>query len=177
MTLTAGIRVLASRLLEQQHELPLLEHDRLPMKRKRKTAACQHTDKRQKTDSPASHPSQPLLKRYYPQVVTLRQYLASRLSKKARRRLQQYGRDPTSGTQVDSEVIHLLDAALVGSFKPVHLDASSFIEEDITLFTQQLTASDTTVSLTPGEFKQNEVGYATSMLITVLWVCLRGSVN
>ena len=137
------------------------------MKRKRKSGACQHADKRQKLEHAISAPSQPLLKKYYPELVTLRQYLASRLSKKGRRRLQQYGRDSTSLSQTDSEVIRLLDTAFVGSFKPVNVDESSSIDEDITLFTQQLTVSDNTVSLTPGEFKQNEVGH-TAMLPPLL---------
>ena len=126
------------------------------MKRKRPSRAAECAKKKQKLDKQSNErPSHALLKKYYPEVVTLRQYLASRLSKKRRRRLQQYGRDASS--DVDTGVVSLLDATLVGSFKHVQVDDSSFVDDDITLFTQQLSEIEAAPSLTPGKFKQTEV--------------------
>ncbi|KAF7196012.1 Telomerase reverse transcriptase [Pseudocercospora fuligena] len=126
------------------------------MKRKRQSREAQRAKKRAKTESDSfCRPTHPLLQQYYPEVVTLRQYLASRLSKKRRRRLQQYGRDAT--TPSVTELSHLLDSVLVGTSKHVQVDDSSFLEEDITLFTQQVSDADTSLHLTPGHFKQSEI--------------------
>lgn len=127
------------------------------MKRKRQSREAQRVKKRAKTENdPFRRPTHALLRQYYPEVVSLRQYLASRLSKKRRRRLQQYGRDAT--TSDVTAISHLLDNVLVGTFKHVQVDDSSFLDEDITLFTQQVSDADTGLHLTPGHFKQSEVG-------------------
>ncbi|KXT00977.1 hypothetical protein AC578_8192 [Pseudocercospora eumusae] len=126
------------------------------MKRKRQSRQAQRANKRVKTEDGSSRrPTNALLQQYYPEVVTLRQYLASRLSKKRRRRLQQYGRDIT--TPGVTAVSHLLDSVLVGAFKHVQLDESSFLDEDITIFTQQVSDADASLHLTPGHFKQSEI--------------------
>lgn len=124
------------------------------MKRKRPNRSTTCASKRQKTEiSSILQPSHALLQKYYPQVVSLRQYLASRLSKKRRRRLQQYGRE-----NGEEAVCQLLDTTLVGAFGHVQIDDSSFIEEDLTIYTQQRTQSDSFIGLTPGSFQQPEVG-------------------
>jgi telomerase reverse transcriptase len=96
------------------------------------------------------------LRKYYPELVTLRQYLASRLSKKRRKKLQVYGRDPLA--QGDADVSQLLDATVIGTFARLHLRDESVIEEDIAIFTQQL--SGTTVQSSLRSLPQPEVGHA-----------------
>lgn len=124
------------------------------MKRKRLNRSGTCVAKRQRTDNaPTQRPSHALLQKYHHQVVTLRQYLASRLSKKRRKRLQQYGRE-----NGDETVCQLLDTTLVGTFGHIQVDESSFVEQDLSIFTQQRTQSDSTIALTPGSFKQPEVG-------------------
>lgn len=127
------------------------------MKRKRSSGAAQKATKKQKLDAKSDQqPSYPLLRKYYADVVTLRQYLASRLKKKRRRRLQQYGQDVSSS---DAAVSQLLDVTIVGTFGPVlQQEESIIVEEDISVFTQQLSDSGAPSSLTPGTFKQSEVG-------------------
>lgn len=134
------------------------------MKRKRSGGSAQQAVKTQKLNAGSiQRPSYPLLRKYYADVVTLRQYLASRLKKKRRRRLQQYGSDLSNS---DADVSRLLDLTIVGSSAPVHLqDESIIVEEDITVFTQQLSDSGVPSSLTPGTFKQSEVGLDLHLLI------------
>lgn len=127
------------------------------MKRKRPSRETQRARKRVRIDcTPSPRHSHALLRQYYSEVVTLRQYLASRLPKKRRRRLQQYGRD--AELTADDSVVRLLDTAIVGSFKHVQIDDSSFALDDITLFTQQLSEIDSTLHPSLGHFKQSEVG-------------------
>lgn len=129
------------------------------MKRKRRQRDPTCPDKRQKLDHGGScHPTSSLLRRYYSEVVTLRQYLASHLPKKRRRKLQQYGRDGCA--DADDTVVNLLDTTIVGTFKHVSVEDSSFSEDDVTVFTQQLSDSDASISLTEGTFKQAEVGHS-----------------
>ncbi|PIA90296.1 Telomerase reverse transcriptase [Cercospora beticola] len=126
------------------------------MKRKRPSRTAQRANKKQKLLAQLTErPSHALLEQYYPQVVTLRQYLASRLPKKRRRKLQHYGRDATA--KDDSPLLDLLDTTLVGSFKHVQVDDSSFVDDDISLFTQQISENGTAPSLTPGKLKQPEI--------------------
>lgn len=126
------------------------------MKRKRPSREAGYAKKKQKfQEQSTERPSHALLKKYYPEVVNLRQYLASRVPKKRRRRLQQYGRHAASDS--DSGLVSLLDTTLTGSFKHVQVDDSSFVDDDIILFTQQLSEFDAALSLTPGMFKQTEV--------------------
>ncbi|PPJ57194.1 hypothetical protein CBER1_07028 [Cercospora berteroae] len=126
------------------------------MKRKRTSRTAQRANKRQKLLAQSTErPSHALLEQYYPEVVTLRQYLASRLPKKRRRILQQYGRDATA--EKDASLVDLLDTTFVGSFEHVQVDDSSFVDDDISLFTQQISENGTAPSLTPGKFKQPEI--------------------
>jgi hypothetical protein len=135
------------------------------MKRKRKSREVQRAGKRQKTDDlPSDRAPLALLRKYYADVVTLRQYLASQLSKTRRRKIRQYGRLSADGDQAD--VARLLDTTLVGVFKPVQVDDSSIVEDDITLFTQQLSGSGSAPSLTPGKFKQSEVGFVSISFVS-----------
>lgn len=128
------------------------------MKRKRQNREAQRAKKRVKIDGGGlQRPTHALLQQYYSHVVTLRQYLAARTPKQRRRRLQQYGRDAHS--RDDPAVSQILDHVLVGAFKHVEVEESSFIvDEDITLFTQQISEADPTLPLTPGKLKQSEVG-------------------
>jgi hypothetical protein len=72
-------------------------------------------------------PDHPVLQRLYPKVLTLRNYLLSRLpksSKNRRRRLSQLGlgtpaQDDTSTRDVDIRLGQLLDSTLIGCFSPV----------------------------------------------------------
>lgn len=127
------------------------------MKRKRSSGAAQKAFKKQRLDDEThQRPSHPLLRKYYADVVTLRDYLASRLRKKRRRRLLQYGRDDSND---DASVCQLLDKTIVGTHAPVHIqDESIIVEEDITIFTQQLSNAGVASSLVLGTFKQSEVG-------------------
>ncbi|CAK3842412.1 Telomerase reverse transcriptase [Lecanosticta acicola] len=128
------------------------------MKRKRPTQNrdATHAAKRLKPgDETTDRPSYPLLGKYYTDVVTLRQYLASRLTKKRRRRLQQYGRD--GDQHAEAAVSRLLDKTVVGAFQPVNTEESSFVEDDLSTFTQQLSHSESSILLTPGELKQTEI--------------------
>ncbi|KAK4500419.1 hypothetical protein PRZ48_008608 [Zasmidium cellare] len=137
------------------------------MKRKRPTRPSESSIKKQRTDSNAAQrPSYPLLQKYYRQVVTLRQYLASRLSRKRRKRLQQYGRKDG-----DESISHLLDTTLIGTFGHAQVEDSSFVGDDLTIFTQQLSNSDSSIALTPGSFKQTEI------LDFVIWLLFRRSVG
>lgn len=126
------------------------------MKRKRSGGGALQSVKKQNTNAKSDQrPSHPLLRKYYIDVVTLRQYLSSRLGKKRRRRLQRYGQDTSNS---DAGVSQLLDQTVIGTHAPVHVqDDSVIVEEDITIFTQQLSEGATS-SLTPGTFKQSEVG-------------------
>ncbi|KJX95147.1 telomerase reverse transcriptase like protein [Zymoseptoria brevis] len=124
------------------------------MKRKRPDRGSQSAVKKQKLDQGhQERPSHTLLRKYYPELVTLRQYLASRLNKKRRRRLQLYGRDDTAPG--DPDVRRLLDSTMIGTFAAVHVQDESLIEDDISIFTQQLSGS--TAPPTPGGLKQHEI--------------------
>lgn len=132
------------------------------MKRKRPNRSNTGARKRQKTeDTSAPKPSPALLQKYYPTVVSLRQYLASRLSKQRKKRLQQYVHG-----KGDEVVCKLLDTTLIGTFGHIQVDESSFVEEDLTIFTQQRTQLDSSIALTPGSFKQPEVGHSFLILLS-----------
>lgn len=133
------------------------------MKRKRGPRADHHASKRAKVDPQSQdQPTWPLLRCYYPNVSTLRQYLASKLAKTSKKRsrvLSRYGRDTLDGVDgsADAALSRLLDKTVVGSFaaaQSVDLDA---IEKDISVFTQQLSDSTTSISPTQGALKQSEV--------------------
>ena len=132
------------------------------MKRKRSTQRVNGVNKRQKVDiGTKDPPAWPLLRQYYPQVVTLRQYLASRLakgSKKRKRELLRYEEAGDDSKQYDSEVSSLLDNTAVGTFNHVESACSQDLDHDITIFTQQVGSTSST-SPTQGALKQSEVGW------------------
>jgi len=134
------------------------------MKRKRKRRATEPVVKKQKLNSAVnSEATLPLLRQYYPQVLTLRNYLASRLSKaskKRRRKVLHYGlpssdRDDSSP---DPVVVRLLNTTFIGAFNNVNESDLESIDKDISVFTQQLSNSTTSISPTQGALKQSEVG-------------------
>ena len=139
------------------------------MKRKRVSKASNHLDKRRRVDGTGSqqrcvHPMVPLLKQYYHEVLTLRHYLTSRLpktSKKRRRRLMRYETEPDQ----DHAVTSMLDTILVGTTKYVSNEELDKLDNDITVFTQQLSDSDITIGASTGRLKQAEVGICASDLI------------
>lgn len=134
------------------------------MKRKRKHHGDPRSAKKAKIDAQGQgKPTWPLLRYYYPNVSTLRQYLAARLSKTSRKRARAllcYGasnkRD--DGNSVDEDLVQLLDETVVGSFNSTETIDLDAIGKDITVFTQQLSDSTTTISPTQGALKQSEVG-------------------
>ena len=130
------------------------------MKRKRKTPRNAGAEKRQKL----SNDGKELLLQYYPKVQTLRQYLASRLSrtsKNRRKRVLQYGRDSTNDTDWDASIREVLDSVVVGTSQhALQSTNEDDIEKDISIFTQQVSESMSSVGPTQGALKQNEVGKA-----------------
>jgi hypothetical protein len=133
------------------------------MKRKRKTQRDSRVNKRQKVDSAQTGPpTWPLLRQYYPKVLTLRHFLVASLktaSKRRRRDLLNYG-NKTNDHCYDSEVVAILDRTVVGTFDNTTNGAQEDLNKDITIFTQQLSEhSLSTISPTQGAFKQAEVGW------------------
>ncbi|OQO07688.1 hypothetical protein B0A48_07385 [Cryoendolithus antarcticus] len=140
------------------------------VKRKRgRAAGSQPSAKRQcstRTDlgvaQNSNHPTNPLLAQYYSEVHSLRTYLVSRLpksSKKRRRRLLQYGRDnaPSSASISDTELASLLDTTIVGTSEQVAVATLADVENDISVFTQQLTETDISVLSNTGSLQQSEI--------------------
>jgi hypothetical protein len=115
-------------------------------------------------------PDHPVLQRLYPKVLTLRNYLLSRLpksSKNRRRRLSQLGlgtpaQDDTSTRDVDIRLGQLLDSTLIGCFSPVApRDFAQELKErdrDIENFTQQRSQNTSAGTFQPDYFLQSEVG-------------------
>jgi hypothetical protein len=120
-----------------------------------------------------SGPDHPVLRRLYPQVLTLRNYILLQLpnsSKNRRRRISQLGvstpaQDDASTHDVDIKVAQLLDSTLIGCAP----DAAPKNQEqearersrDIEKFTQQRTQDATGGTFKPGYFLQSEVGRVT----------------
>lgn len=137
------------------------------MKRKRKTTAeCVKKQPKLAHHVDAAAATLPLLQHYYPEVLSLRRYLASRghgTSRKRRRKILQYGNTDgnTDGMvndrQVDLALVHLLDTTLIGIPKAVRPVAVEDVDRDITIFTQQVNDSTTSISATQGALKQGEV--------------------
>jgi hypothetical protein len=142
------------------------------MKRKRSAHGSGGVRKktRRAVDQSSIKATHPVLRRLYPEVLTLRQYLLSRLpntSKNRHRKISQLGRaTPTQGTSLDRldiAVVQLLDSALVcGSSVHADTDAHTrFTEErekDIQAFTQQRSQSTPGGTFNPGYYMQSEVG-------------------
>ena len=108
----------------------------------------------------------PVLQRLYPNVLSLRHYLLSRLpasSKNRRRRVSQLGKtghataDATRG--VDIELGQLLDSTLVGlPLQPPAPKKDESRDGDLAVFSQQLPHS-AGGTFKPGYFQQSEVGF------------------
>jgi hypothetical protein len=149
------------------------------MKRKR---AAHVGDRHRKRSRPASDQSaiattpgvdHPVLRRLYPEVVTLRHYLLSRLpgtSKNRRRKISQLGLPNPNGSPAatrgpDVELGQLLDSTLVGvpvkGDTEVPDDSADARDRDIELFSQQLPDCATGSTFKPGYFLQPEVGVFT----------------
>jgi hypothetical protein len=122
--------------------------------------------------STAPGPDHPVLRRLYPQVLTLRHYLLSQLpksSKNRRRRLSQLGATPVqhdaSAHDVDIQLGQLLDSALIGCFPATEpKNAAQEVKErdrDIENFTQQRSQNTSGGTFKPGYFLQSEVGRVT----------------
>lgn len=140
------------------------------MKRKRKSHSADGSAKRQRCDGNRQPPIVPLLEQYHHEVHSLRTYLVSRLpksAKKRRRRLLHYGVQPLQDETVlvNDRTAQLLDTTLVGTSKHISTKELEQFDQDISLFTQQVTESD--ISLTPsaGHLKQSEVGPERSHLL------------
>ena len=104
-------------------------------------------------------------------MLTLRDYLVSKLSKsskKRQRKLLRYGRNCTGGVEANSDasVAQLLDSTVVGSFNHAEIRDVESIDKDITIFTQQLSESDATISPTQGALQQSEVGIGIGLCIS-----------
>ncbi|KAK4546134.1 hypothetical protein LTR36_002271 [Oleoguttula mirabilis] len=134
------------------------------MKRKRKCSSAADANKKLKLDhADTSGATLPLLRQYYPRVLTLRHYFLTRLSKaskKRRRRVLHYGlqQQGPGEVSVDPAVTRLLDATIVGTFNQVDVSDLESIDRDITVFTQQVSDdSTTTISPTQGALKQSEI--------------------
>ena len=133
------------------------------MKRKRKPHAEVRANKRHKAKYINSFPTKPLLLQYYPHVLTLRHYLASKLSKsskKRQKRLLHYG----NANDADQRLVTLLDKTIIGSFGGAELVEAVSIDKDLTVFTQQLSESSATITPTQGALEQSEVGSITVTL-------------
>ncbi|KAF2766008.1 hypothetical protein EJ03DRAFT_391235, partial [Teratosphaeria nubilosa] len=143
------------------------------MKRKRaQNRADRCTSKRVRYDANAElHLTAPLLRQYYPNVTTLRQYLASRLSKASRKRrkrlLRLSGQDSQDSEPGDDALAKLLDTTLVGAFNHVGEAVDETIARDISIFTQQISDSTTEISPTQGALKQSEI------VDFVIWLLFR----
>lgn len=128
------------------------------MKRKRPTHAVLRAKKARKLETlgPAQTPlDDTVLRISYPVVQSLRSYLLSSLSpaaKKRRRYIAQYG---IEAEQHDLAV--LLDTTLVGCFDQEHNPISA-ANHDLQLFSQRLTESTPSRSLSQGTLSQSEVG-------------------
>ena len=156
------------------------------MKRKRSTHSCAGGRKKAKgaddqpTKATTVNATHPVLQRLYPEVLTLRQYLLSRLpssSKNRYRKLSQLGHaipagDKNTADDLDNAVVQLLDSALVCT-PGVQLEkdnTTSFSEErekDIEAFTQQRSQSTPGGTFKPGYYRQSEVGHTTHHPLSV----------
>lgn len=121
---------------------------------------------------------QPVLQRFYPQLLTLRHYLLSVLpisSKNRRRKLAQLGRpiaanNAPSACGSDVELGQLLDSTVIGGFEtPKSEDSEHGVRErdrDIEIFTQQLSPAFTGGTFKSGYFLQSGVSDTQQPFVT-----------
>lgn len=131
--------------------------------------------KRTRTNPDLDHP---ILHYLYPQVLSLRHYLLSRLpvaSKTRRRKISQLGLLLSNATElprVDFELGQLLDSTQVGlPAKALATDRDEARDVDIVSFSQQQLNSTAGATFKPGYFQQGEVGYSVHFIIHVTLGC------
>lgn len=142
-------------------------------KRKRQSREAKASAKRQRTGDNRQCLIVPLLQQYYHEVHSLRNYLVSRLpksAKKRRRRLLHYGLQSAQDESilVDDGTAQLLDKIQVGTSKRVgNREELEQLDEEISVFTQQVSETDISVSPRTRQLRQSEVGslYFVSWLI------------
>ncbi|CAD0096672.1 unnamed protein product [Aureobasidium mustum] len=118
------------------------------MKRKRGKHDTSGTVKRTKVSSDStnrkSQPTPTILRLYYPQVLTLREYLLqAKTSKNKRRLIANYGYDTVKSSQeTDSELVKILDTVLVGchDVKKEEHDTADY-QNDLSIFSTQASGS------------------------------------
>jgi hypothetical protein len=154
-------------------------HRDRPASMKRRDRSCANESPRKKARRAAepttsSGPDHPVLRRLYPQVLTLRNHILLQLpksSKNRRRRISQLGLSPTaqddaSTRDVDIKVAQLLDSTLIGCVSGAvpknHEQEVRDRSRDIEKFTQQRSQDATGGTFKPGYFLQSEVGRVTS---------------
>lgn len=132
------------------------------MKRKRKAKSEIPPDKRPKLVAKASGGASNLLRRYYPEVVSLRQYLVasfSQVSKKRRRSIDHYGVVDETQESVVKGLPDLLDSVIVGCPRLAGAVVSTTsLEKELEVFSQQLSDSTGRTISTQGSLTQSEVG-------------------
>jgi len=146
------------------------------MKRKPATHASRGPRKKARRAEPASAsppgPDHPVLRRLYPQVLTLRHHILSRLpksSKGRRRRIAQLGLATSQAAQEDACTRHLdvqlgqlLDSALIGCVpdaEPRNIQhEAKERDRELESFTQQRSQSNSGGTFKSGYSQQSEVG-------------------
>ncbi|THX92187.1 hypothetical protein D6D08_02679 [Aureobasidium pullulans] len=120
------------------------------MKRKRDSKDTSDSIKRTKASAQQGpdhdHQSAPsILRLYYPQVLTLREYLLqATTSKHKKRRITNYGSGTGSSSQdADARFVNLLDTVLVG-FHTVKKEESDLVDyqNELSIFSTQVTGSE-----------------------------------
>lgn len=148
---SAAVAQLRALLFPDQNNTPT-------MKRKRRPS---DHDARAPSSPPEPTVAHPVLQRFYPQVLPLRQFLLSRLARastRKRRRIAQLGlvREPTAAPGAGDDLRRLLDATWVGTAQHTAPAELADLESDLEIFSQQLpstsSASDICSEL------QSEVG-------------------
>jgi telomerase reverse transcriptase len=147
-------------------------------KRKRKTHTERTSVKRQRTGDNKQPSVVLLLQQYYHEVHSLRTYLVSRLpksSKKRRRRLLRYGLQPAQDESilVDDGTAQLLDHIQVGISRHIEdREELEQLDEDISVFTQQMSETDILVSPHTRQLRQSEVGSTCHCLIACFHIIM-----
>lgn len=143
-------------------------------KRKRQSREAKASTKRQRTGNKKQSPIVPLLQQYYHEVRSLRNYLVSRLpksSKKRRRRLLHYGLQSAQDESilVDDATARLLDEIQVGTSRNVgNREELEQLDEEISVFTQQVSETDISVSPRTRQLRQSEVGLLCFVSLLIL---------
>lgn len=131
------------------------------MKRKR---ASQQLPSHKRVRAASETPNLALLRLFYTKVVTLRQYLVSKLphsSKKRRRYLEQYGvlrKDQEEVHRRGSTLGTFLDTSLVGIPTDVVCSPQPSQDSELQVFSQQLSGPTLRANLSQGILSQTEVG-------------------